>query len=142
MSMKTERQPATGAPNRMDLLLFRDFTITQNAVININETVNPTGIITTFAVLFSEATDRPLRPTWLFGAGLNGWKPFSHKIDGKLDYMSNIIDLTSYLKKEGSVTMTADFNAGNQNIINVGTPKANESDKAANVGFVVKEINN
>ena len=37
--------------------------------------------------------------------------------------------------------MTAEFDAGNHKMKIVGTPKANESDNAANVSFVIKTIN-
>ena len=50
-------------------------------------------------------------------------------------------DLSVYLKKDGSVAMTGNLDMNNQYIQNIKTPKANESDKSANVGFVVKEIN-
>ena len=50
-------------------------------------------------------------------------------------------DLSVYLKKDGSVAMTGNLDMNNQYIENIKTPKANESDKSANVGFVVKEIN-
>ena len=52
------------------------------------------------------------------------------------------LDTSDFIKKDGSVAMTDEFDAGNQKIKNISTPKANESDKAANVDFVVKEINN
>ena len=51
------------------------------------------------------------------------------------------LDTSDCIKKDGSVAMTAEFDAGNQKIKNVSTSKANESDKATNVNFVVKEIN-
>ena len=51
-------------------------------------------------------------------------------------------DSSVYLKKDGSVAMTGNLDMNNQYIQNIKTPKANESDKSANVGFVVKEINN
>ena len=50
-------------------------------------------------------------------------------------------DLSTYVKKDGSVAMTGNLDMNNQYIQNIKTPKANESDKSANVGFVVKEIN-
>ena len=50
-------------------------------------------------------------------------------------------DLSVYLKKDGSVAMTGNLDMNNQYIQNIKRPKANESDKSANVGFVVKEIN-
>ena len=50
-------------------------------------------------------------------------------------------DLSVYLKKDGSVAMTGNLDMNNQYIQNIKTPKANESDKSANVSFVVKEIN-
>ena len=50
-------------------------------------------------------------------------------------------DLSVYLKKDGSVAMTGNLDMNNQYIQNIKTPKANESDKSANVGLVVKEIN-
>ena len=50
-------------------------------------------------------------------------------------------DLSVYLKKDGSVAMTGNLDMNNRYIQNIKTPKANESDKSANVGFVVKEIN-
>ena len=50
-------------------------------------------------------------------------------------------DLSVYLKKDGSVAMTGNLDMNNQYVQNIKTPKANETDKSANVGFVVKEIN-
>ena len=62
-------------------------------------------------------------------------------VDAEIRKISGNIDLSDYLKKDGSVAMTGNLDMNNQYIQNIKTPKANESDKSANVGFVVKQIN-
>ena len=63
-------------------------------------------------------------------------------VDTEIAKISSVgSDLSVYLKKDGSVAMTGNLDMNNQYIQNIKTPKANESDKSANVDFVVKEIN-
>lgn len=54
---------------------------------------------------------------------------------------SKLADGVNFIKKDGSVPMTANFDAGNQKIVNVGTPVANTTD-AATTAYVDAAIAN
>ena len=62
-------------------------------------------------------------------------------VHAEIRKISGNVDLSDYLKKDGCAAMTGNLDINNQYIQNIKTPKANESDKSANVGFVVKQIN-
>ena len=50
-------------------------------------------------------------------------------------------NISSFLKKDGTVAMTGDLNMGTNKIKNLSTPALNENDAAVNVSFFNSELN-
>ena len=74
----------------------------------------------------------------------NNWDYFNENIDAKIK-IKNIDSyqiLKTFHKKIINSPFTNDINMNNNKIKNIKTPLARETDNAANVGFVVNEINN